>query len=93
VTTLAACCQLQAELHILDAEELSQGPIATIRLPHHMPAAHHASWTPGGWQQLQNAAISSQALMTTPHAQLRHRLTNPRPLTSLLYQLFELPVV
>eukprot|EP00198_Chlamydomonas_reinhardtii_P008505 XP_001697842.1 predicted protein [Chlamydomonas reinhardtii] len=32
------------ELVILDAQHLSKGPLATIRLPHRLPAGLHGSW-------------------------------------------------
>ncbi|KAG2441768.1 hypothetical protein HXX76_003381 [Chlamydomonas incerta] len=32
------------ELVILDAQHLSKGPVATIRLPHRLPAGLHGSW-------------------------------------------------
>lgn len=61
-----------AELHILDALHLTSGPVATIRMVHHLPAAQHASWTggligwpaqaaPRGWAPTANAAAAAGA--------------------------------
>lgn len=36
----------KAEVHILDAQAISKGPVATIHLPHHLPAGLHGSWEP-----------------------------------------------
>jgi all-trans-8'-apo-beta-carotenal 15,15'-oxygenase len=37
---------LQADICILDAARLSEGPVATIHLPHHLPASLHGSFSP-----------------------------------------------
>jgi len=37
----------RAELAILDAERLADGPLATVRLPHRIPHGFHACWLPG----------------------------------------------
>ncbi|GIL87069.1 hypothetical protein Vretifemale_15228 [Volvox reticuliferus] len=34
----------KAEVNILDAQDLSSGPLATIRLPHRLPSGLHGSW-------------------------------------------------
>lgn len=36
---------LQADIVILDAERLSEGPVATLHLPHHLPASLHGSFS------------------------------------------------
>jgi all-trans-8'-apo-beta-carotenal 15,15'-oxygenase len=33
-------------LAILDAEHVSDGPVATVRLEHHVPLSFHGWWTP-----------------------------------------------
>ncbi|WP_287130195.1 carotenoid oxygenase family protein [Candidatus Cyanaurora vandensis] len=37
----------RTEVAIFDAERISQGPIATLKLPHHIPYGLHGSWSPG----------------------------------------------
>jgi all-trans-8'-apo-beta-carotenal 15,15'-oxygenase len=37
----------KGELAILDARRLSAGPVATVRLPHLLPAGLHGSWAAG----------------------------------------------
>jgi all-trans-8'-apo-beta-carotenal 15,15'-oxygenase len=34
----------KGKLVILDAQRLSQGPVATLHLPHFLPAGLHGSW-------------------------------------------------
>lgn len=36
----------RASVAVLDARRLSAGPVATIRLPHRLPAGLHGSFTP-----------------------------------------------
>jgi all-trans-8'-apo-beta-carotenal 15,15'-oxygenase len=36
----------KGKLVILDAKDLSQGPVATLHLPHFLPAGLHGSWCP-----------------------------------------------
>jgi carotenoid cleavage dioxygenase-like enzyme len=37
----------RSDLLILDAENLEQGPLATVRLPHRVPNGFHGNWRPG----------------------------------------------
>ncbi|MBT4163758.1 MAG: dioxygenase [Porticoccaceae bacterium] len=36
-----------SELHILDAQDIAQGPIARIKMPHRVPLGFHAWWSRG----------------------------------------------
>ena len=36
----------QADIVILDAARIADGPVATIHLPHHLPASLHGSFSP-----------------------------------------------
>lgn len=42
---------MRSKLAILDASNLSAGPVATIKLPHHIPNGLHGGFTPNvlGW--------------------------------------------
>ena len=37
----------RGSLEVLDAEHLSDGPIATVVLDHHLPIKFHGEWNPG----------------------------------------------
>ena len=37
---------LQADVHIFDAQHVGDGPVASIHLPHNLPASLHGSFTP-----------------------------------------------
>jgi all-trans-8'-apo-beta-carotenal 15,15'-oxygenase len=45
----------KGELVILDAQHIAEGPVATVRLPHHLPAGLHGSFSPQlllkGWEE------------------------------------------
>lgn len=45
----------KGELVILDAKRISEGPVATIKLPHHLAAGLHGSFSPKlllkGWEE------------------------------------------
>jgi all-trans-8'-apo-beta-carotenal 15,15'-oxygenase len=45
----------KGELVILDAQAIADGPLATIRLPHHLAAGLHGSFSPQlllkGWEE------------------------------------------
>jgi all-trans-8'-apo-beta-carotenal 15,15'-oxygenase len=45
----------KGELVILDAQRISEGPVATVHLPHHLPAGLHGSFSPQvllkGWEE------------------------------------------
>lgn len=49
----------KGELVILDAQRISDGPLATIRLPHHLAAGLHGSFSPKlllkGWEPAQRS--------------------------------------
>lgn len=36
----------KAKIYILDAKDISAGPVATIHMPHHLPAGLHGSFSP-----------------------------------------------
>jgi len=37
----------RSDLLVLDAERLAAGPVATLKLPHRVPAGFHGNWRPG----------------------------------------------
>jgi len=39
------------DIVIFDAQDISQGPIATLVLGHHVPFGLHGSWSPGFYSQ------------------------------------------
>ncbi len=36
-----------SELVVLDASDVTAGPVATVRIPHRVPVGFHAHWVPG----------------------------------------------
>ena len=37
----------KSELQIFDAQDISQGPIARVKIPHRVPVGFHAWWSRG----------------------------------------------
>ena len=46
----------KGDLVIMDAKNLSQGPVATLHLPHFLPAGLHGSWCPQTFEEGRDAA-------------------------------------
>ncbi|MCD6027788.1 MAG: retinal pigment epithelial rane family protein, partial [Solimicrobium sp.] len=41
------CMTDTSDIVILDAQDISRGPVATVRLPRRIPAGFHGAWVPG----------------------------------------------
>lgn len=55
LATLHNAASGKGELVILDAQRISEGPVATVHLPHHLPAGLHGSFSRQlllkGWEE------------------------------------------
>lgn len=55
------------ELVILDAQEISAGPVATIHFQHFLPAGLHGSFTPKIWGNVRGDGMSAEPEWREPN--------------------------
>lgn len=54
------------ELVILDAQDLSAGPLATIHLQHFLPAGLHGSFSPQVWGNFESEGLNAEPAWKEP---------------------------